>query len=286
LHEYAGGYASERITNSSARARDRLTIAVKAGRSLHTYFMFRTDSTPPARLRSGTRGLPNPILGCDLDPTPPPPNAGPRWLEHYCTQPEYVGRGVALFTDGSYSKDEQGSARSGSAIILCKREDAEDPSYNFHPGSCVVVHATAPLSGANYSSETTGILTGLRIVPVQVPVLVVSDALSALQAIWRPLTADMKALRQGARPQVIPAQTLLRIRREAGADSSYVHVESHTGLSDTLSRGNELADIEADKAARTLPECRPLLTFDAKCTLWREVNSHLQHIGGDLPVPH
>ena len=55
-----------------------------------------------------------------------------------------------------------------------------------------------------------------------------------------------------------------------------------TLVSDTLSRGNELADIEADKAAKTLPGCRPLLTYDAKCTLWREVNNHLQHIGGEL----
>jgi len=161
-------------------------------------------------------------------------------------------------------------------------EHAQDPNYRFHPGSYVVLRGSGPFDGVNYASECMGILRALHAVPVNVPLLIVADALSAQQAIWKTTSTDGKTLRSGARPIVIPARELMSIRNTFGTPTSREHVRSHIGIDSTFTAGNAKADEEALAAAQHHTTCEPMLLFDADCTMWETTSHGPQHISGDL----
>jgi hypothetical protein len=126
------------------------------------------------------------------------------------------------------------------------------------------------------------ILTALHAIPINVPLLIASDAESALQAIWKPVVANGKAFRTGARSLVSQARDLLALRHLAGTPTSWMHVESHTGKSDAISRGNAMADHRAGLAAG---EPRPpALSHEHAFTFWRCCGS-CDH-DGFCPTPY
>ena len=145
-----------------------------------------------------------------------------------------------------------------------------------------MLDGTAPFDGVNYTSECMGILRALHAVPVNVPLLNVADALSAQQAIWRDTSADGKTLRSGARPIVIPARELKKIRDTHGVRTDREHVRSHTGISSTFTAGNALADKWAGEAARESEVGTPALLFDADCIMWESTKWGPRHLSGNL----
>ena len=145
-----------------------------------------------------------------------------------------------------------------------------------------MLKGSGPFDGVNYASECMGILRALHAVPVNVPLLIVADALSAQQAIWRTTSADGKTLRSGARPIVIPARELMGIRNTFGTPTLREHVRSHIGINSTFTAGNAKADEEAFAAAQHHTTCAPMLLFDADCTMWETTRHGPQHISGDL----
>ena len=135
--------------------------------------------TEPVAFRHGCTGAFNTTLQCSLLP-----DAGTAAsLSQYCVQPRYDGVGLVAFTDGSFTEGSTGQCRSGYAVVLCKLSDVLDPHFNFADDKCVVLTGTAPVSGANYTAEMQALLIALHAVPVNVPLLVGSDALSAIQVL-------------------------------------------------------------------------------------------------------
>jgi hypothetical protein len=181
------------------------------------------------------------MLRCNMRRTEPD-------LGSYCTDPEYSGAGFVVFTDGSFIRGEDSTEDvCGYAAVVCRMEDYLRPGYDFEEGSYIVLAGAAPLAGANYAAEVKALLVALFALPIEAPLLCVSDALSALQVLWKPTVASGARLRAGARSLVGPARALLHLR----TNTSCTHVHSHSGKTDILSRGNALAD--ADKAMSSLP---------------------------------
>ena len=86
-------------------------------------------------------------------------------------------------------------------------------------------------------------------VPVNAPLTVYTDALSAKQSIERPHISRTARFRLGGRPFVPTIRHLISLRSKHGAPTNFVHVRSHTEAKDFASRGNAFADIIADRAA-------------------------------------
>ena len=256
----------------SCRVTGALRDALSAG---HT--MAWPDRVRPLPFTFPAPGVFHPEIGCNLLPGAGSPGQSP----FYCLQPSYSGQGLVAFTDGSFTPSDgrPGSrATSGSAIIICKAEDIRTAGYDFHHGSYVILSCTAPISGANYTAEVKALYTLLHAVPLNVPLLCASDALSALQAMWKPAISRGGELRLGARSFTLPARSLLRMREALRCPSLRTHVHSHTGSNDVMSRGNALADHYAGLAAG--PPCHPALTHDHHYTFWKDDGSW--HVSGDL----
>ena len=137
-------------------------------------------------------------------------------------------------------------------------EDYLDPTYTFAEGTYHVLRGAAPLAGANYAAEVKALLAVLHGIPLNAPLLCISDALSALQVLWKPVLANGGRVRLGARSLVVPARTLLALRSPHTV-SERVHVHSHTGGTDMNARGNSIADEQAQLAAEQCDPCGPAL---------------------------
>ena len=166
------------------------SLRCRTSRSL--YFALQLGHTltwnaPRAVARVLTYGVPSAVLGCSLIPDP----ASDDTLHTFCFEPGYTGLGYAAFTDGT------GFERSvcGFAAVVCRMEDFLNPAYRFEEGTYVVLKGTAPLAGANYAAEVKALLAVLHAIPINAPLFCVSDALSALQVLWKPTVANGARLR-------------------------------------------------------------------------------------------
>ena len=133
---------------------------------------------------------------------------------------------------------------------------------------CVVLTGCAPVSGANYTAEVCAVLTALHAVPLDVPLVLLSDAESVLKVLARRIISATAWLRLGARSLMTPIRQLVAGRASLGFPLAYRHVESHTGGADAASLGNDLADKYAD-AARGRPSA-PALTCESQYTYWQD----------------
>jgi hypothetical protein len=196
--------------------------------------------------------------------------------------------GYTVFTDGSYKAS--GGGRCGFAAVICRTADLQAPGYNFQAGTYVVRKGSAPLAGANFAAEVMALLETLRVVPVNTPLVCVSDAFSALQVLRKPCIANGARVRLGARSLVVPARALLRLRA-ATTRTDFVHVRSHSGGDSLHERGNAVADREARKAADACTPCGPALEAEEAFVFWRYhardrvdpgSESNFYHVHGDL----
>ena len=89
---------------------------------------------------------------------------------------------------------------------MIRMEDYLDPTYTFAEGTYHVLRGAAPLAGANYAAEVKALLAVLHGIPLNAPLLCISDALSALQVLWKPVLANGGRIRLGARSLVVPAR--------------------------------------------------------------------------------
>ena len=265
-----------------SRARCRLTRAVRCAHSCgHTVAL--EDPARPVVPRLPIAGVFHEKLQCPLLPY-----AGTAAsLSTYCLFPGYSGAGLVAFTDGSFRHDEGRGCQSGYAVVICKLTDVVDPDFDFSAEKCVVLTGTAPVSGANYTAEMQALLTTMHAIPVNVPLLCGSDALSAIQVLQKRFVSDTAALRLGARSLVLPARSLIELRSEHGCPPVWRHIESHTTKDGVLYRGNAMADKCAADACGD-PRC-PALTSEGAYTFWRDMSGdenrflgQLWHISGDL----
>jgi ribonuclease HI len=187
--------------------------------------------------------------------------------------------GIVAFTDGSFAPHAGG----GYAAILCAPTDLPN-LCNSTPK--VTLTGPTPLAGANYAAELRAILAALQAVPINVTIKFVTDAQSAIHAILKDLLPEGTRLRLGCRSLVISCRELIQLRTLWDAPTTFKHVRSHTGLVDTDSIGNRLADHAAPKAASW--EAPPFLMAEEKYVLWERKPckkgspDRLCHIAGNL----
>jgi ribonuclease HI len=226
----------------SRTVRCRLSEGLRAAQETgHTIVW--THRAPPPALSLPRRGVYRPELGCSLLEGAGLPGA----LPYYCVQDEYRGTGLVAFTDGSFAIADGEGATSGYAVVLCRLEDVLRP--DFRPERrCVVLSGTAPVSGANYTAEVAAVLTALHAVPINVPLVLLSDAESVLKVLSRRMISVTAWLRLGARSLMGPLRRLVEERASLGFPLAHGHVRSHTGGTDAASLGNDLADRMADAA--------------------------------------
>ena len=125
----------------------------------------------------------------------------------------------------------------------------------------------APASGGNYTAEVQAILTALHGVPVNTPLLIVSDCKSALQAAWLEVVPDGRRIRMGARSLMASIREILEIRRSRfNCPATRLHIHSHTSNTSTLARGNALADRLAGLHAGT--PAPPALQGEERVVFW------------------
>ena len=221
----------------------------------------------------GADGVFSPELGCSLLANP----AEDSTLGTFCRD-NYNVLGLVAFTDGSYTAHAGCGGTCGFAAVLIRVEDYLDPTFTFAEGNHVTLSGAAPLAGANYAAEVKALLAVLHCVPLGVPLLCISDALSALQVLWKPILANGARVRAGARSLVTAARVLLE-RRSAHTTSESEHVYSHTGGTSLTARGNTVADKGAQEAATP---CGPALAADEPCVFWEERKGKMIHVHGDL----
>jgi hypothetical protein len=252
----------------------RASHALKLAAELGHYLSYRA---PTALVSRSVAGVLCPILGCTLLPNP----AEDRTLEGFCGD-DYEGLGLVAFTDGSYFVDhDQGESRCGYAAVLIRKEDYLDPTYTFTEGTYFVLRGAAPLAGANYAAEVKALLAVLHSVPVKMPVLCVSDALSALQVLWKPVLANGARMRMGARSLGSAARALLA-RRSLHTTTDRVHIHSHSGGKSVNAMGNAVADRDAQLAATQCAPCGPALAAEGEYVFWESRGGGYFHVHGDL----
>ena len=103
----------------------------------------------------------------------------------------------------------------------------------------------------NYYAELAGINRCLRSIPVTVPAIIHTDSQSSIDAIERALNKHRHSntLKTAARPYMASIIRAIRIRAKHGGTSELRHIRSHTGNTDRISLGNEMADTRAKSAA-------------------------------------
>ena len=140
-------------------------------------------------------------------------------------------RHVVVYPDGSSKRGEDSGA---SAVWYIPGDDQ----------AAAVVTARLRASSENYLAECTGCLMALHFTPVNWPLTVCCDCLSALYTTTKPrhrVTAR-KRLTAAARPALECSRALLEIRE---APTHWMKVRSHTGASDIDAKGSEKADLTA-----------------------------------------
>ena len=192
---------------------------------------------------------------------------------------------LIAFTDGSYMTQD----RSGYASVLCREVDVTD-NFDFHRDRCVVLSGGSPRAGRSYSAELSAVIATLFSVPANSTILIVSDSLSACQAIQRPLVCESLRLRLGCRAQLETVRHLIRVRSASGGQTNFAFTRAHTELDNVFSRGNNEADSEAKTAAQNsrfdTERDTPFLFKEEKAVFWKtpdsEHGSDLWHISGNL----
>jgi hypothetical protein len=143
-------------------------------------------------------------------------------------------RHVVAYPDGS----SKGGEDSGASAVW------------YIPGAtqaAAVVMARLRASPENYQAECTGCLLALHFTPINWPLTVCCDCLSALYTTTKPrrrVTAR-KRLTAAARPALECSRAILEVRE---APTHWMKVDSHTGGSDIDAKGSEKADLTAKLA--------------------------------------
>jgi len=181
---------------------------------------------------------------------------------------------VSAFTDGAY-----GRGGGGYASVLCSDIALRSALFDFGPDTCLVLQGASPPSGASYTAEAAAVLVTLCSVPVNCPLTVYTDSLSAMQAIDRGLLPASRRVRLGARAFIVLCRSLVAIRWDHEASTTFVHVHSHTEGTDVGSRGNAAADVSAG-AARGMGDVPvdPFLMGEEDFVFW----DNDFHVSGDL----
>ena len=196
--------------------------------------------------------------------------SAPVWLCRLTPPPSTAaGQYLVAFTDGS-TRPGRGEP-SGFAAVVCG-------AASLYPTVCSsgVIRA----SGNNYLAECMAVRVVLQMVPVNVPLLLYSDALSVIQELVTPRwhVSERKRLRAAARPVVRSIQRLLACRE---ASTVMAHVPSHLTRPCLAVMGNNLADHLANKARKAgqHQQC-PELLFNEERVLCRSTKN--KHVIGDV----
>jgi len=143
---------------------------------------------------------------------------------------------VDVFTDGSTDPSDP-SAISGYAAVIVTNKNLKDPQ---------VLQGTIYADGNNYLAEAAAIICALETIPSFLNIRLYTDALSFLSAT---ITFEEKTHREKIRTS---ARSFLRRFHELCNDRQgsvrMQHVRSHSNCKDYFSRGNNVADIECNKA--------------------------------------
>ena len=190
-------------------------------------------------------------------------------------------RPVSVYTDGGFGRNA-----SGYGVVLCLSSASTTSGFRFCPATCVVLSGGSPRSGANYSAECAAIIVALRSLPVNCPVLCVSDALSAMQSVSSGLIPASKRVRLGARAFIVTCRKLINIRANHGGTTTFRHVFSHTEQLSVDARGNDAADTVATTASKD-PQFQqerdtPFLAGEEDFVFWEVKDRDEWHVSGDL----
>ena len=105
----------------------------------------------------------------------------------------------------------------------------------------------------NYLAELAAINKAIRATPVTVDITIHTDSNSSVQAIQKALrgynSGGPALLNQAGRPYITAACEAILHRGDHGATTTLRHVAAHTGIRDTPSLGNSMADRMAKKGA-------------------------------------
>ena len=204
--------------------------------------------------------------------------------------PEQADSGVIIFTDGSYGTDmESNRMRGGYAAIIVPEAAATDPSFTFQQDRIVVLRGGSPGAGKNYSAEGLAIVAAMHALPATTPFTLGTDSNSSKQVLEK--TAHWSTnlrLKMGSRPIMVTAQHKLAVVRSVNTQHSLMHIRAHTGNQDFFSRGNAVADREADAAAQDASNIQmqstPFLVNEERMVGWVQLKSgaSFTHISGDL----
>ena len=123
------------------------------------------------------------------------------------------------------------------------------------------------------------ILAALQAAPVDADLLIVTDSLSARQAILRPMVSEGRRHRSGARSLVMACRKLILLRASYGGNTSLEFVRSHTEATDWRSVGNAVADAHAARAAGP---AEPFLLCEERVVFWRGDLQAANHVSGNL----
>ena len=153
---------------------------------------------------------------------------------------------ISFFSDGS----AQANSMCGYAVIMIPSETLESPNFDFKNITPTILHGSSPYAGQNWTAELLGILRALYSVPLQTPVSIYSDALSALLHL-SPLEAlsEGTLLRLGSGSIMRQLRKILQARLQRQTPTSLNYIPAHTENTDIYSKGNDLADVEAKAAA-------------------------------------
>ena len=164
------------------------------------------DHSPPS----------DPSIGCPVLP------AAHHALQSTVLCPPCVcPRTITVFTDGSFI--EPGA--SGYAAVVCGEPPL--PCSPFHHSWCVTLSGGSPVSGASYAAECAAILTTLRLLPANCPIVIYTDSKSGMQSVARDLIGTSRRLRLGCRAMILTIRSIIDIRASHGAPTDFVHVKSH-----------------------------------------------------------
>ena len=182
---------------------------------------------------------------------------------------------LVCFTDGSYVKGCGG----GYAAVFCDVNAVRDEDFEFLPSTCAVVGGPSPPSGSNYTAEVRAILAALQAAPADANLCIITDSLSAMQAITHPCVSEGRRHRSGARALVSACRKLVLLRALHGGRTSFEFVRSHTGAPDWRSRGNEAADAHAGS---NVGSAVPFMTCEERFVFWRQRSPSPEHVSGNL----
>jgi hypothetical protein len=275
------------VTSVINRRSNRITGILQAAAAVGIKISWRSgddilnghSTSAPATLCSGTtdRRIDCPILE---------QNGSPSAHWSLCAPSETVSNLVA-FTDGSYSKP----GHSGYASIVCRGGDLWT-YFDFNSNHRVTLAGGSPRAGGSYSAELSAIIATLFAIPLNAHILFVSDSLSACQAIGRPLVNESHRLRLGCRAQLKTIRQLIETRATYGGRTSFDFTRAHTELTDTLSRGNAIADKAANTAAHDdryeMERDSPFLFNEERAVFWQTPEAGTSgkdwHIPSDLRI--